>query len=95
MRMARAWWITKKSAEDGDFDLRVTIDRAAAGAPAIDAQKRPEYCLLRSVDGGATWAKLPMEADGCSVLLPRGASADGLYTIGAEVTPVGTVMIFR
>ncbi len=96
-RMKRAWHVTKTNAASLDLSLAFTL--ADAGVGLLDAKEKPVYGLFRSLDGGATWSAvdvpLVQTAGGFTCTLPASAFAEGQYTLGAHVTPIGTLMIFR
>ena len=96
-RLKRAWHITKTNAASLDLALAFTL--ADAGVGLLDAKEKPVYGLFRSLDGGATWSAvdvpLVQTAGGFTCTLPASAFAEGQYTLGAHVTPLGTMVIFR
>lgn len=96
-RLKRAWHVTRTNAASLDLALAFTL--ADAGVGLLDAKEKPVYGLFRSLDGGATWSAvdvpLVQTAGGFTCTLPASAFAEGQYTLGAHVTPRGTMMIFR
>ena len=96
-RLKRAWHVTKTNA--ASLDLSLAFNLADAGVGLLDAKEKPVYGLFRSLDGGATWSAvdvpLVQTAGGFTCTLPASAFAEGQYTLGAHVTPLGTLMIFR
>ncbi len=96
-RLKRAWHVTKTNAASLGLSFAFTL--ADAGVGLLDAKEKPVYGLFRSLDGGATWSTvdvpLVQTAGGFTCTLPASAFAEGQYTLGAHVTPLGTLMIFR
>lgn len=95
-RMKRAWHITKTNA--AALDLSLTFTLADAGVELLDARFSPQYRLLRSVNGGAWEAvetDLTQTSTGFRAKLAAGMFEEGQYTLGAEVTPTGTVLSIR
>ncbi len=96
-RLKRAWHVTKTNA--ASLGLSFAFNLADAGVGLLDAKEKPVYGLFRSLDGGATWSAvdvpLVQTAGGFTCTLPASAFAEGQYTLGAHVTPIGTLMIFR
>lgn len=95
-RMKRAWHITKTNA--ASLNLVLTFSLADAGVSLLEERLHPQYRLMRSVDGGA-WETVEMDltqtANGFTATLSAADFAEGQYTLGAEVTPFGTVLSIR
>jgi hypothetical protein len=96
-RMKRAWHVTKTNA--AALDLSLDFDLSDAGVALLDERDRPAYKLVRSLDGGATWADvnvtLTQTAGGFTCILPAVEYAEGQYTLAADVLARGTMLIFR
>ena len=96
-RMKRAWHITKTNA--ASLDLKLTFRLSDAGIEPLDDGVRPQYKLLRSLDGGATWTSvevaLTRDGQGFTCTLPAATFSEGQYTLGADVVAPGFVIILR
>ncbi|MBR4171466.1 MAG: hypothetical protein IKR48_07430 [Kiritimatiellae bacterium] len=95
-RMKRAWHITKTNA--ASLDLTLTFSLADAGVSLLEERLNPQYQLMRSVSGGAWEAvatALTRTANGFTTTLSATDFVEGQYTLGAEVTPSGTVLSIR
>ena len=86
-RMKRGWHVTKTNA--AALDLSLDFNLSDAGVALLDEQERPSYKLMRSLDGGATWADvnvtLTQTPGGFTCVLPAAEYAEGQYTLAADV----------
>ena len=96
-RMKRAWHITKTNASS--LDLKLAFRLADAGIAPLEERVHPQYKLLRSFDGGATWTSvevaLTRNGQEFTCTLPAATFVEGQYTLGADVVPSGLIITFR
>ena len=95
-RMKRAWYLQRTNM--ANVDVVLSFDLTAAGIAAISEEAHPVYRLLKSTDG-TTWTVVDVEpvatSKGFSFTIRSTDYADGFYTLGAEVSSIGGVIVFR
>lgn len=97
-RWQREWYLDK-TAEEG-LGARLVFDFAAAGVTLFDASRNAEYRLLWRADATSAYAWVQdaepvMEDNVMRVDLPDAKLASGMYTVGAYMPPLGTILIFK
>ena len=95
-RMKRAWYLQRTNM--ANVDVVLSFNLTVAGIAAISEEAHPVYRLLKST-AGTTWTVVDVEpvatSKGFSFTIRSTDCADGFYTLGAEVSSIGGVIVFR
>lgn len=96
-RAAREWALCKNT--QGTLGATLTFTLNATGLVPLDRAEHPAYALFYRATPGETSTPLAVEptqtGDTVTFVLDDATLQSGLYTLGAAITPRGTILVVR